>query len=438
MKIHQNNGLTVRFISWFLFISLTSLAVSGLTSYNLAKNAFEKTKLNDLKNLAEISEQSIINFFEAQIHYLRPLAASDVAHKALTDPSEKSFAAIRHELQNLQHEDGENVELFLLDKSGKIAVSTEQKYEGLDKSKDEYFTNPQKNIFIKDTFVSDSTGKAQYAISLPIFSQEDGSFIGVIGSIIDPERLTEVIASSGRSIGLTGDMFLANTEGLVLTQPRLDPLKLLQTIQSEGIESYQKNGEYAGITTNYQGKEIIGAYAGAEFKRRLGKEWVIAVNISTSEAFASMIALKKNLITLGGINAAIVLLLAILATKLTSSYIKKPISKAVDQMLATVQQLSSAALQTSAASQQNSSVSQQVAAGATQQSQQAAEVAQAITQITAATAQMSKSAQELAVFASNSSRNTQAAGERSEQIEKAVEVSPMSLSRRICWHLTRL
>ncbi len=422
MKIHQNNGLTVRFISWFLFISLASLGVSGFTSYNLAKSSFEQTKLNDLKNLAELSEQLIVNFFESQTHYLKPLAVGDVTQKALSDPSEKSLASVKHELQNLQNEDGEIIELFLLDKSGRIIVSTEQKYEGLDKSKDEYFTNPQKNIFIKDTFLSESTGKAQYVISLPIFSQQDGSFIGVVGSKIKPDRLTEVIANAGRSIGTTGDMFLANTDKLILTEPRLDPSKLLQTIQSKGIDTYHENGEHAVITTNFQGKEIIGAYAGSEFKRILGKDWVIVVNITTAEAFSSMVNLRNNLIILGGVSAAVVLLLAVIATKLTSNYIKKPISKAVDQMLATVQQLSSAALQTSAASQQNSSVSQQVAAGATQQSQQAAEVAQAITQITAATAQMSKSAQELAAFASNSSRNTQAAGERSEQIEKAVEV----------------
>lgn len=421
MNISKSFGLSLRFISWFLFISISSIVVVGYLSYDNARSSLEQEQAAKMSALGEAAEANVTRYFVNKINSIKSISTSSTIKDGLLVQSDLALKQVRNDFKEYLKIDSDDTEIFMLDSKGVVLVSTNLATEGTDKKTDEYFLGPQKGSYIKDIYQSSTTGRTEYVVSYPVTS-EAGEFIGVVGIRVNPDNFESTLEAVGKSIGKSGDVFLVNKDSVAITHPRLDPTKIFQKISSQGVASYFTSGDYMGTLTSYRGVPIVASYNGEHLKSVLGKDWVLVLNVDLSEAIAPAITLRNELIVVAGIVASVVLLIGLFASRSMSAYIKKPISLAVDQMLASVQQLSSAALQTSSASQQNSSISQQVAAGATQQSQQASEVAQGIAQITAATTQMSKSTQELADFAANSSRNTQIAGEKSEQINKAVDV----------------
>lgn len=418
MNIFKKFGLTARFISWFLFIGIVPMIIVGYLSYSSSQRALEQDAVSKLNSIHTSLANHITQYFNDQKELIFTFS-----HNPGIEGNMKDAVKLQEEVNHLIKEHTEFYDVMIIDKYGKIIASNNPKEIGMDKSQDAYFVSAKEKPYIKDVYLSSTTGEIGFTISAPI-GVDEGGFNGAIVIRYKLDTLNSIVSEADADIGKSADVFLVDSNNYAMTDTLINrkDAVLKQKIETDAANQCLAGKEYEGVVAkDYRGIEVLGSY-GTDLQTSIGKKWCLVSKLDKAEVNAPVIVLRNQILMITGIIALAILGIAVFASKSTGNFIKKPISRAVDQMLAAVQQLSSSTLQTSSASQQNSSIAQQVAAGATQQSQQAGEVASGIAQITAATTQMSKSAKELAEFAANSSRNTQAAGEKSEQINKAVDL----------------
>ena len=424
-------GLTARFISWFLAIAIVPLAVVGYLSYNNAQEALEKEQFNKLSIAAESAEEQIIEFLDGEKTIATVFSIGKAVQDELGKGTEGDVQIINEDLDEafgLLSEKRKISELFIMDKNGKIVASTERKNIGLDKKDDDYFKGAiekieKKDALIQDLYKSSSTGKIEFVVSMPIVEHLGEDIIGVYAVRVGISNLNTGLGMVAEAIGKTGDVYIVNAEGLLMTPSRFsgEDAVLKEKADSQAIKDCLQGKESIGFVSDYRGIEVLGAYWTEETQKELGKKWCIVAEIDRSESNEPVVALRNQILLITGIILLVILGLAFYASRSIGEFVRKPIRSAVSQIKSASSNLAASTQQSSSASQQNSGTAQQLAAGATQQSKQSEEVSKSVSQMASAIQQMSASAQEAAATATQSAKVAQSAGANSEKISEIVE-----------------
>mgnify|MGYP001619892312 CR=1 FL=1 len=243
------------------------------------------------------------------------------------------------------------------------------------------------------------------------------------------EQIREGLLLFGRTkrrfekIGKTGDVYIVNAEGLMMTNSRFTGAEaiLKAKADSQEVKDCLQGKESIGFVKDYRGIEVLGSYFTKEIQEELGKKWCVVSEIDVSEMAEPVIALRNQILMILAVIILAILGIALYASRSIGEFVRKPIRDAVSQLKSASANLGASTQQVAASSSQNSSIAQQVAAGATQQSRQSEEVSKGISQMATAIQQMSASAQEAAQTATKSAKVAQNAGQNSEKITDIVE-----------------
>lgn len=415
MKLFKNLGLSGRFISWFLIIGLIPALAIGYLSYNSAQKALEEKTVDTARYTSEELEHTVMVFLQEELKVV------DILSHDSDFLNQKDVTTAQSNLNQILKANPDFSEVFLMNSSGRIIASTQSKNIGLDKSDDVYFTKPMssKKAYLKDTYLSELTKEIGFVVSAPIYNS-GGEFSGVVAIRSKNDNLNNIAAYTGEL--KTKETYIINENGFFISNSRFNSDAVLKLKNnSKEISNCLAGNEYTGRSVNYMGSSVIGSYSNIEIKSSLGKNWCMVSEIDQTEAFASTSALFKTIILIILIFAALIVTIAVFASKSIGQFVRNPIKKAVEQLGLAASQLAATSQQTSASSQQNSSISQQVASGATQQSKQAEEISQAISQMSSAIQQMSASAQEVSSSATASSQLMQKTGQDTEKIGEMVQ-----------------
>ncbi len=203
---------------------------------------------------------------------------------------------------------------FVSDASGKVTISTVEDTIGRDVSKTDYFKNAMQgktyatsivpsDVPLLNEFEEKETGLPTMFVSTPL--KDGDKIIGVVSLRIHVGTLSNLLQSY--KFGKTGETFLVNSEGYMLTESRFtDQLKKLGLIKirsalelrliEPGEESLTygvqqcisgTNGFDAKGYTDYSGIEVLGVWSWLpEFN------WGVVTEIDRGEAYGAAYNLK--------------------------------------------------------------------------------------------------------------------------------------------------
>ncbi|MEE9200773.1 MAG: PAS domain S-box protein, partial [Candidatus Brocadiales bacterium] len=196
--------------------------------------------------------------------------------------------------------------IAVVDKGGRVVASTRKKIIGLDASGWEPFKEAINKKY-HQTYISKPRNspyldaKCMF-ISTPVTSRKDGDTIGVIINAYDIVVLS-LITANRAGMGETGEVYLVNSDGIMLTESRFtNGAPLQQVVDTEPIRKIAGGGvKMAGVYPDYRGVYIVGA---AVYMPEY--DWTLLAEIDQAEVFAPLRALRIVALVVGLVSVVIV------------------------------------------------------------------------------------------------------------------------------------
>ncbi len=305
-----------RLIFIFLCVSLIPIVLITSIGYFLNRNTVKRDTLSWLTAIADSRRAHVIASLEAEKERTIALASDgfikdcleSIVHKeAFSDGI--AITLNNHLIQNKMPLDSHIIALSVANMDGKVVASTSEALIGKDVSDQEVFQQAiNKNQ--EGAYVGQPVHipiPYQYAdCCIPyaalITSMEGGDAIGVLINDHSLDSLSEITINRA-GMGKTGEVYLVNREGIMLTKSRFiggTPLK--QVVDTEPIRKIALEGkEMTGIYPDYRGVPIVGASA---YIPEYG--WTLLSEIDKAEAFAPIRTMGIIAIIIGIISASVV------------------------------------------------------------------------------------------------------------------------------------
>jgi len=191
--------------------------------------------------------------------------------------------------------DGDFYEIFVLNRDGKIVLSTEESNIGLDKSTDDYFLGAREISYIKDAYYSTTTKRRSIAISAPVLDDKTGQWLGVLVARSDLMGLSN-IACDRTGLGKTGEIFIVNKEGYMITPSRFREdtfLKQKVDIVNVGHSLLDKDKKLVSRKhklnpfRSYRSATVLGTHVYIP-----QMQWYLCSEIDKKEALASLVIIR--------------------------------------------------------------------------------------------------------------------------------------------------
>ena len=212
-----------------------------------------------------------------------------------------AFAQVRRKLPEAQ-------ELFCLDSTGRVVAASNSSLAGQDLAGSTLFNRGKQSYYAGDVLRA-RDGILRWRMSAPV--KQSGETIGVVVLGIDPEMLSALTSgqrvqqegadTQSFRIGKTGETYLVNRDGVMITHSRYVPDGALKIrVNTFPVREWRERGnETLGDYRDYRGVPVSGASAVVN-----DPEWLLLTEIDFSQALAP-IARLRNLLGVFAIAAAV-------------------------------------------------------------------------------------------------------------------------------------
>ncbi|PIU25660.1 MAG: hypothetical protein COT11_01600 [Candidatus Infernicultor aquiphilus] len=282
MKIRKR--LLIIILSLLIAVGAISILMSRNMSTNLIRHQIThnlisttQSRAAHIKTLLDLEKEVVIQ--SSKWIVIRELLSSTKEEDYLL-----KFNRVILRLQDTAQA-GEYVHnIFVLDTKGTIIASSDEEEIGKDKSNDPYFLGGKKGVFIKDVYISSHHQENVLAFSAPIL-EEDNKLLGVVVLRMSLEPIFK-ITTDPTGLGQTGETYLVNQEGYMITPSRfIDEVFLKQKIELKNPEHFDPSN-----TLPKEGVDIIKDYRGIEVLsvdlHPPEMNWCLIAQIDVEEAFA--------------------------------------------------------------------------------------------------------------------------------------------------------
>ncbi|HNV86901.1 MAG TPA: methyl-accepting chemotaxis protein [Candidatus Omnitrophota bacterium] len=433
MKNILTHSLKGKLIVLLLAVSLISIAIVGGASFLISKAELQKEVLDALSSVAQAKERGILTLLQWRMNQVEAFGQQDtvqefmqlMAQKERGEPVDgQRLSEILRSLQLNLEEFNQLVSFFemtFVGNSGKVYYSTNPSLAGSDLSSDPRFIRGMNKKFMSDVRKDAQTGKFLQDIAVPVYSAVSGQKEKV--GLLVAERETIVlneIASDATGMGRTGETYIVNGDGYMVTQSRFGKDTVLkQKIDTEPVRFFQTQHKMmTGMYKDYRGKWVVGASMGDEIDSEFDLNWLLLAEIDADEAFVAVRKLTFGIIfitlLIGFLSVGIavfmanrianpVLELSSVADKIAKGNLTETISvKAKDEIgllaenfCVMIKNLTLILNQTKDAVNQITSASNEILAASQQQAAGAREQSSAIAETTSAATELSKSAEQI-------------------------------------------
>ena len=312
MKFWQSN-LTTKIASSFLLLSLVSVATVGGVAFLSAREALKQAAYNRLRVTATLKEQEIDRWLEAsERDFLVITQFPDVqanlkillSHEPEEAKYQLAYDILFEYLQNIAELKPKFVEIFLLDRSNQIILSTEPIHEG----KYEIATNLTyfEDVESRETsgpafYRSLTTGKPAVTYAAPI-RDAAGVRQGVISAELNLTRIDQIVREK-TGLGETGETYLVGSlvgKNTFISRERPESQELPEEPHSKGIDTAMLGFRGTGLYPNYGGVPVIGMYHWLN-----DQDLALLVEMSQAEAFQPARRLAGKIMLMGLISAGV-------------------------------------------------------------------------------------------------------------------------------------
>jgi signal transduction histidine kinase len=319
--------ITFSFLLLIVLIMVVAISVMHVVGKRYMTNAI----FAHLISTSEARADYINKYLEMHEVIVNQLSESIILEEFLSTSREAPDYAERFEIaaEGLKRTQEANINLFyecfVLSLEGKIVASSNRASVGLDRAGDDYFLGAKKEVYIKDAYYSKCTKQPTLTFSAPITNHKTKEFLGVVVNKVSLSSLDEITADR-TGLGKTGETYLVNKNGYMLTQSRFvknAPLELAAVTlgRKEALQQAKKfhlpmHKHEPLIFKNYRGIEVLGVCAYIS-----QMQWCLLAEMDKGEALAPLRRLNFVLIAL----MLLIPVLTWLVGRLIARLIAKPI-----------------------------------------------------------------------------------------------------------------
>ena len=318
-----------------VILFLTILIAGGaalVVSRTVSKSIVEQQIYRHLEAVAQSRAKSVEAFLELEKETIGQLSGSTVIRQLLLanagdEDYARRFNDAQERLRRTARIGRYTYAVFVLNKEG-IVVASSQKIEiGKDKNRDAYFLAGKQAVHIKDAYLSSYENIRSIAFSAPVLDEKDANFLGVVAIRVSMKALDKIVTDR-TGLGETGEIFLINKNGYMITPSRL--LKdtfLKQCVDTENVRTCcediarfgpEKHEHKAFLYKNYLRSDVLGVQVHIS-----EMDWCLLAEIGAKEAFAPLLRLTQSLFLILGV----LLIAAIIAAVLLARSITRPVIK---------------------------------------------------------------------------------------------------------------
>ena len=340
LKIHMKLLLMV-FVT-----ALVPITISSLVFINNASHKIEDQILKGNELYTTLTNERINEYFHTREVDAKILASSEIISIGLEKLNNyESSRAEEQEILNSFREfidvalkNHDYTDVIITNQYGEVAFST--KYNKLDiapliasgdfNRKAKEGKQNWSQVF-RESFIGDNL----IVLATPIYSKivDDDNPIGVLNIVLNQGKINAIVQTGINKLGLTGESYLIDSEGILLTNTMKDEkiqLKPLEDsikteavdILSEPINNEEADFNQTRIYEGYTGKNVIGTLSLA----KIGNNFVgLVIEVEEEEAYQSISDLRRSLITI----VLIILIISIVLAFNMARSISKPIGQVI-------------------------------------------------------------------------------------------------------------
>ncbi len=270
----------------FIIILMTGTTIITVSAF-IAKNMINEEIYNHLEDVAVSRAHHVKTWLAGYKELVKILATEKIFRDIVTEKNNaQSIASANQRIKNLIQDNEKISKLTILDNNGDVIVSSHLE-TGIDEiGNAELFLHGQNGIYIRDVHISMITGTMVISVSAPILVK--GEFLGILAIDIDIEKTLYEITTDRTGLKETGEIYLINKEGYMITPSRFfdDIFLKLKVDTSETkrwlalLEGKKKVEKVKTPYKDYRGVMVIGTHA---IIGEVG--WCLLAEIDTQETF---------------------------------------------------------------------------------------------------------------------------------------------------------
>jgi len=222
--------------------------------------------------------------------------------------------------------EGAAIEVMLIDDRGKVILSSVPEHDGAVVAETACFKESETEACACGPQLMGDRQGLILTFAAPVHDEVDGSLLGRV-AIAQPMMELNAIVGEYEGLGPSGETYILDSTGTMLTPSRTDPncpplsIEVESHIFQIGRTLFDDAGQPVAATEvftydNYRQIEVIGAYAPV-----YEMDWIVVAERATHDAFASLRVLQQAMI-------GILILLGVLAV-LFASYLSRTISRPI-------------------------------------------------------------------------------------------------------------
>ena len=326
--------IRARLLIGFVMVALLPVIGVGISTYLVSYQNGRQQSIDRLESIAARKELAIQVWVQDLQQELQVASQTDYSPKLISNALKLSNEElyytwyndlVRKRLKYFVDQSAQFEEMFLINDSGEVVVSTHIERE--QKGYSEFIVYPAELIspYIQFPFLWETRNTSVFnetdggfAFVLTPLNKDDGQFIGAIGGKVDVAALQEIL-NEKTGLGDTGQAYLVNWDFALLSGTSFYENQDSGLVESNGIQrAIDQASSIAGNYTNPNGKNVVGVYRWLP-----DLKIVLAVEQDSSEVFQ---AVSANT-TINLIIAFIALILAVVAALFMTQNIANPITE---------------------------------------------------------------------------------------------------------------
>ncbi|MBD2306740.1 response regulator [Chroococcidiopsis sp. FACHB-1243] len=303
-----NQHLTAKVASSFLVLSLVAVGVVGSVAFFSAREALKQAAFNRLSVAATLKEEEIGRWFEDQqrdflLVTQHPELQRNIKILLSGKTANPNYLAADKILSNYLISVTQTKpalrEIFILDRSNQIVLSTDKQREG----DYEILANVSyfERVELKDTFapifyVSPITGKPSVTLATPL-RDAAGVRQGIVLAHLNLDRIDRIVRER-TGLGDSGETYLVGSlvskNAFISKAEKTEAQEFPEGISSQGIDAAMSGVSGSGLYRNYAKLPVIGVY------RWLNEQdLALLVEMQQEEAFAPARQLAGTIVLVG-------------------------------------------------------------------------------------------------------------------------------------------
>lgn len=314
------------------FLLIVTLLTSTITV--IFYNIFKKNLTEEITTRLEVTARSRQKHIETYLKMLES-SASELSKSTILeafskmgedDPNRKqAYELTMTRLKRTKETNPAIYEFMLQDSFGKVIASSNAASIGDEKGADPYLKGDIEGVYIRDAYYSDRMSMPLIGVSALVTDLTTGESCGLLAARIKLDELNK-ITTDPTGMGKTGEIYLVNKDGLMITPSRFEKDTFLK--QKVDTENYRlcKNLNYKDgkqgpvvISRNYMGKMTLGTRGVIPVMK-----WAILTEINASEIFAPLDTVLRTCV--------IILLLISIAAWFIGSAVARAITRPIDSL----------------------------------------------------------------------------------------------------------